>query len=80
MCEILACVSFVIFILIFFVDFVLQGQQIGQQEKENIFLDCFTAFWEISGCNLLQDNELFTARIRADLKRKVLNENIARCV
>lgn len=57
-----------------------KGTQIGQIDKENIFLDCFGAFWEVSGVNLIQHNQTFRSRIREEVRKKILNENVSRSI
>ncbi|WAR21403.1 TDRD5-like protein [Mya arenaria] len=56
----------------------IYGQQLGQQGKEGMFLDCFTAFWEVAGHLLFHHNTSFQARIRTDMRHKILNENVDR--
>ncbi|XP_052772425.1 uncharacterized protein LOC128211553 [Mya arenaria] len=57
-----------------------KGQQLGQQGKEGMFLDCFTAFWEVAGHLLFHHNTSFQARIRTDMRHKILNENVDRYI
>ncbi|XP_053406712.1 uncharacterized protein LOC123547663 [Mercenaria mercenaria] len=57
-----------------------KGSQIGQVDKENVFLDCFGAFWEVSGTQLIQHNEAFRLRIKDEVRKKLLNENVSRSV
>ena len=59
-------------------DLFLQGSQSGQTEKENVFLDCFTAFWEVSGEQLRKHNHTVYLRLQDEVKKKLLNDNVTR--
>ncbi|XP_060602064.1 uncharacterized protein LOC132755251, partial [Ruditapes philippinarum] len=57
-----------------------KGSQIGQEDKENVFLDCFGAFWEVSGTHIIQHNQAFKARISNEVREKLLNEAVQRSI
>ncbi|KAL4231163.1 Tudor domain-containing protein 6-like [Mactra antiquata] len=57
-----------------------KGTQIGQTDKENIFLDCFIAFWDICGTFLIHHNQAFISRIKSEVRTKLLNGNVDRSI
>lgn len=59
---------------------MLQGSQIGQTDKENVFLDCFTAFWEVASGQLRKHNQSEFTRLQEEVKKKLLNDNVIRYI
>ena len=57
---------------------LLKGTQIGQTDKENMFLDCFSSFWEVSSDQLRKHNDTFCTRLQEEVKKKLLNDNVTR--
>ena len=58
--------------------FLLKGTQLGQTDKENMFLDCFSAFWEVSSDQLRKHNHSYYTRLQEEVKKKLLNDNVTR--
>ncbi|KAK3599397.1 hypothetical protein CHS0354_036412 [Potamilus streckersoni] len=60
--------------------FNMKGTQCDQDGKQAVFLDCFDDFWLVSGSILGFHNPEMVSRLQGEIKEKVLNEGVSRCI